>query len=125
MRKTLMAVVVAVTVIAVAAPLAQAANSKPGGAEGFFTGCCFGLRVGADYNDLGTGDREFVSWFLVGLCLGPRAQMDYQNGKEFHWREICRLIPYIGGVFAIWDGIDISSGKGRVELQDTYGAMYY
>jgi len=121
MKKALL-IALGIAVVLAAAPMARAEGS---GGEGFLTGCCFGLRVGADYNDQGIGDREFVSWFLVGLCLGPRAQMDYKDGKEFHWREICRVIPYVGGIFAIWDGVDISSGKGRAELQEAYGANYY
>jgi len=51
--------------------------------------------------------------------------MDYKDGKEFHWREIGRAVPYVNGIFMIWDGIDISGGKGRADLQDRYGAEYY
>lgn len=125
MNKTVIALVAAATLVAVAVPGAKAANMDPGGAKGFFTGCCLGLRMGADYNDTGTGDREFINWFLVGLCLGPRTAMDYQNGKDFHWREIARIVPYVGAVFAIWDGVDIANGKGRADLQTKYGMNYY
>lgn len=121
MRKVLVMIVATVMIMAVAAPTVQAA----GGVEGFFTGCCFGLRTGADYNDMGTGEREFVPWFLVGLCLGPRTAQDYRDGKDFHWREVGRVIPYVNIVFAIWDGIDISNGKGRADLQQAYPGNYY
>ncbi len=83
MKKALF-VALGIAVVLATAPMASAEGS---GAQGFLSGCCFGLRVGADYNDQGIGDRDFTSWFLVGLCLGPRAQMDYKDGKDFHWRE--------------------------------------
>jgi hypothetical protein len=125
MRKNLATFLSAAVLLTAVAQSAQAANADPGGTKGFFTGCCLGLRVGADYNDNGTGGREFLPWFLVGVCLGPRTQMDYSEGKEFHWREVARVIPYVGAVFMIWDGVDISGGKGRTDLQDRYGANYY
>jgi hypothetical protein len=116
----------AVVVLAAVAPSAMAqAESASGGFQGFLSGCCFGLRTGADYNDTGTGDRSFVSWFLVGLCIGPRTAMDYRDGKDFHWREILRIIPYVGIVGYIWDGIDIANGKGRTDLQQAYPGNYY
>jgi len=123
MKKMVGTLVVAAVVLSIAAPACHA--SSAGGAEGFFTGCCFGLRAGADYNDRGTGDRDFLPWFLVGVCLGPRTQIDYANGKDFHWREILRVIPYVNIVAAIWDGADGAAGKGRKDLQDAYGLQYY
>ncbi|MBT3293942.1 MAG: hypothetical protein HN919_12870 [Verrucomicrobia bacterium] len=123
MNKTMVTLIAAALLLAIATP--HTSTAQAGGAEGFFTGCCFGLRVGADYNDMGTGDREFMPWFLVGACLGPRAQLDYREGKDFHWREIGRAVPYVGGVFMIWDGIDIAGGKGRADLQTAYGENYY
>ncbi len=125
MRRVYGVLLAAVIMMTAAVPFTQASTGEPGGFQGFLSGCCFGLRMGADYNDLGTGDRSFVSWFLVGLCLGPRTAMDYRDGKDFHWREIGRAIPYVGVVFAVWDGIDTSNGKGRADLQNTYGATYY
>ncbi len=125
MKKVFGVVLAMVIGLSVMVPVVQAQGSEPGGFQGFLSGCCFGLRTGADYNDLGTGDRTFVSWFLVGLCLGPRTAMDYRDGKEFHWREIGRVIPWVGVVFAIWDGVDIAGGKGRADLQTAYGVTYY
>ena len=122
MNKTMVTLIAVAMLLAIAAPNARAEGS---GAEGFLTGCCFGLRVGADYNDMGTGDREFLPWFLVGACLGPRTQLDYREGKEFHWRDIGRAIPFVNAVFMIWDGIDISGGQGRADLQTAYGESYY
>lgn len=125
MKKTLLTWVSILMILVVGTTVATAENTDPGGFKGFLTGCFFGLRVGTDYNDQGTGDRDFVSWFLVGCCFGPRAQMDYSHDKDIHWREICRLIPFVGGVFAIWDGIEIADEKGRDDLQSKYGTTYY
>ncbi len=95
MRKML-AMLMAALLLTVSA--AQAApSSGRGGFMGFIGGCCFGLRAGAAYND----------------------------GKEIHWREWCRLIPYVGIVFAIWDGADCAGGKTNADFAAQYGAMYY
>jgi hypothetical protein len=103
----------------------QAAKSEPGGVKGFIAGCCFGTRAAADYNTKGIGDRDFAAWFLVGCCLGQRTQIDYAEGKDFHWREWCRLIPYAGIVFEIWDGVDGANGVTRANLAEKYGSIYY
>lgn len=126
MKKVLVTIVLAVMILACVAPVAQAAaNKDPGGIGGFFAGCCFGIRTGSEYNELGTGDRSYISWFLVGICLGPRTAMEYRDGKEFHWREVCRVIPYVGVIFAVWDGIEIANGKVRSDYQKEYGTVYY
>jgi len=78
--------------------------------------------MGADYNDIGTGQRDFLSWFLVGFFLGPQTAIDYREGKDIHWRDIGRLLCI---VFPIWDAFDAASGKGRQDLRQAYGASYY
>lgn len=127
MKKTVACSVAAVIILASMMTNVQAAakNTNPGGFQGFLSGCCFGLRTGADYNDIGTGNREFIPWFLVGCCFGVRAQEDYRDGKEWGFRDVCRIIPYIGVIFQIWDGIDIMNSKGRADLRQAYGEMYY
>ena len=125
MKRRVVSLVVATMILAALIPAAQASNSDPGGVKGLITGCCFGLRVGADYNQSGTGSRDFVSWFLVGCCCGLRCQEDYTNGKDFHWRDWCPVIPYIGVIFRIWDGIDVMNGKTRSDVQKAYGSEYY
>jgi len=121
MKKSVIKMAAVAVLLSVSAPAVMA----KGGFEGFLSGCCFGLRGGAEYNDQGTGQRNFLSWFLVGFCLGPRTQIDYAQGKDFHWREIGRVIPYIGVIFAIWDGVDGAGGRGRADLQQAYGASYF
>jgi hypothetical protein len=127
MKKAVVGFVAAAVILAsmATASLAASSNPDPGGIKGFLSGCCFGLRTGADYNDIGTGKRDFVSWFLVGCCLGVRTQEDYRDGKDFHWRDIGRAIPYVNVIFAIWDGIDTANCKGRADLQKAYGVSYY
>lgn len=122
MKKTIIGLVAAGMILAALPATSRAANSAPGGVEGFLAGCCFGLRVGTEYNEIGTKDRDYASWFLVGCLLGPRTQMEYRDGKEVHWRDVLRLIPVVG---AVWDGIDIAGGKVRKDIQTNYGVSYY
>lgn len=63
--------------------------------------------------------------FIAGCCFGLRAGMDYNQGMEIHWREWCRLIPYVGIVFSIWDGVEGYQGKTRDYYAAEYGSMYY
>ena len=74
-----------------------AINEQRGGVMGFIAGCCFGIRAGAAYND----------------------------GKEIHWREWVKLIPYVNIVFSIWDGIDGTNGMTSADYAKKYGAAYY
>ena len=75
---------------------AQAAGGR-GGPVGFVVGCCFGVRTAAQWND----------------------------GKDLHFRDWGRIIPYVGVVFAIWDGIEGAQGTTTTSLQATYGAQYF
>ena len=117
----LMAVVLA---LSVAAPAVRAENPDAGGIKGFLVGCCFGMRTGADYNENGTGGRDFITWFLTG-CLGGRTQIDYEKGKSVYWREIARIVPYVGVIFQIWDGVDGAGGKTRSDYRQSLGASYF
>ncbi|HEY5654000.1 MAG TPA: hypothetical protein VIR63_06500 [Pontiella sp.] len=123
MKKIIAGMLVAVMMFGTVAPVL--AEGGGGGVQGFLTGCCFGTRAVADFNAEGTGERDFISWFLVGFCLGARTQIDYANGQDFHWREWGRLIPYVGVVFAIWDGVDGANGKTRADYAEVYGSSYY
>lgn len=125
MKRIIVGLVLAVMVLTSMPSVSQAANSDPGGVKGLLTGCCFGLRVGADYNQIGTGNRDFVSWYLVGCCFGVRAAEDYRDGKDMCFRDWCRIIPYVGIIFEIWDGVDTAQGVTRTDLQKRYGSSYY
>ena len=59
--------------------------------------CCFGIRCGAAYND----------------------------GKDIHWREWGQLIPFVGLVLAIWNGIDGANGMTTKDYVSKYGAAFY
>lgn len=63
--------------------------------------------------------------FIAGCCFGIRAGMAYNDGKELHWREWCRIVPFVSIVIAIWDGVDCANGKTTTDFAAQYGAMYY
>jgi len=76
----------------------QAESTKNrGGGMGFIAGCCFGIRAGGDYN----------------------------SGKDIHWREWTGLIPIVGIVISVWNGIDGANGVTRTEYAERYGSIYY
>jgi len=79
------------------APAVSAAPERRGAMMGFIAGCCFGIRSAGAYND----------------------------GKDLHWREWCGLIPVVGLVVAIMNGIDGMNGITTAELAKTYGSQYY
>ena len=96
MKKGIACLIVAMMVLMAVAPAASAARGR-GGFMGFIAGCCFGIRAGAAYND----------------------------GKDLHFREWCTIIPYVGIVFSIWNGIDGAQGSTTSDLATQYGATYY
>ena len=79
------------------APAAVAAGDGPGGFMGFLTGCCFGIRSGAAFND----------------------------GKALHWREWGMIIPFAGIVVAIMNGLDGMNGMTTSDMAAQYGANFY
>lgn len=99
MKKCIAVMMVALFVLVAVAPAADAASKGDGrgGFMGFIAGCCFGVRAGTAYNE----------------------------GKELHFREWCTIIPYVGIVFSIWNGIDCAQGKTTGSLASQYGATYY
>ena len=77
MRKVVACILIAVLCLgSLGLPTAQAAEK--GGVLGFLAGCCLGIRVGTQYNE----------------------------GKDIHWREWAPLLPLVGVVVSIWNGID-------------------
>lgn len=69
--------------------------------------------------------RGGIGGLLVGCCFGVRTAGEFNAGKDLHFREWGRLIPYVGIVFAIWDGIEGAQGITTSQLQQNYGALYY
>jgi hypothetical protein len=96
MKKLIAGLLLAAMTLGVAAPT-MAADKGRGGVMGFFAGCCFGVRAAGDYNE----------------------------GKEIGWREWIRVVPYVGLVFGIWDGIEGAQGVTRAEYAEKYGSTFY
>ena len=69
--------------------------------------------------------RGGIGGFLVGCCFGVRTAGQFNEGKDLHFRDWGRIIPYVGAVFSIWDGIEGAQGKTSSDLQATYGAQYF
>ncbi len=69
--------------------------------------------------------RGGIGGFLVGCCFGVRTAGQWNEGKDLHFRDWGRIIPYVGAVFGIWDGIEGAQGKTSSDLQATYGAQYF
>ena len=88
--------------------------------------CLAGALLTATVGTAGAAEgRGGFMGFIAGCCFGIRAAGDYNDGKEIHWREWCRLIPYAGIVFAVWDGIDGAKGTTTGDYVGKYGAMFY
>lgn len=99
MKKVTAILLVAMLLMAVCAPMVQAkvANRKPGGVPGFLCGCCLGLRTGLEWND----------------------------GAELHWREWAPVIPWVGFIFSIWNGLDCYGGTTPKQWAEQNGANWY
>lgn len=69
--------------------------------------------------------RAGMGGFFVGCCLGLRTGVAWNEGKQLHWREMVRFIPYVGAVIGIWDGIECAQGLTSADLQQRYGSMFY
>lgn len=69
--------------------------------------------------------RGGIGGFAIGCCFGLRTVADWNEGKDLHWREWGRIIPYVGLVFAVWDGIDGSNGVTNAELDTRYPGNFY
>ncbi len=69
--------------------------------------------------------RGGIGGLLVGCCFGVRTAGAFNEGKDLHFREWARIIPYVGAIFAIWDGIEGAQGVTTSQLRQTYGALFY
>ncbi len=97
MTAIILALTFAVSLLAPASAIALNTNRTPGGVPAFFIGCCFGPRVGTEWNE----------------------------GADLHWREWTPIIPYVGIVFSVWNGIDCSNGMTAHEFAERNGANWY
>lgn len=76
---------------------AKVDRAQPGGLPAFLIGCLWGIREGSEWNE----------------------------GADLHWREWCRIIPFVGLVIGIWDGIECSQGITAHEWAEINGANWY
>ena len=96
MKKLIIAVCVLALLASVAPSLAKPVKGR-GGVPAFFVGCCWGIREGSEWNE----------------------------GKDLHWREWCRLVPLINFVIAVWDGYECYQGITSKEFAQQYGTNWY
>jgi hypothetical protein len=95
--KKIAILLVALMVLLSVAPGAMASASEKGGIAGAIIGCCFGVRSAAAFND----------------------------GKDLHWREWIRIIPFVSIVGAVYDGVDGMNGRTTADYAAQYGSNYY
>ena len=98
MRKIVILCCIAVLLLSLC-PVAHSALAKreAGGVPAFFIGCCWGIRVGTEWNE----------------------------GADLHWREWGRIIPVVGFVCAIWDGVDCANGMTAHQWAEKNGANWF
>ena len=89
------------TLLAAASLLGAVSQAAPapgrGGVVGFFVGCCFGLRNGLAWNE----------------------------GKDLHFRDWGPIIPFVGIVVSIWNGIETMNGATNKDLAAMYPGNFY
>lgn len=69
--------------------------------------------------------RGGIGGLLVGCCFGIRTTGEWNEGKDLHFRDWGRLIPFVNIVLAVWDGIQGFEGITTADLAAQYGANYY
>ena len=82
------------------------------------------LLMSAGPVSAGEGRGGFMG-LIAGCCFGIRAAGEYNEGKDIHWREWGTIIPYVGIIFTIWNGIDSASGITSADLAAKYGSAFY
>lgn len=63
--------------------------------------------------------------FVVGCCFGIRTAGAWNEGKELHFRDWGRIIPFVSIVLAVWDGFDSYSGVTTKDLQTKYPGNFF
>ena len=62
---------------------------------------------------------------IIGCCFGVRSAAAYNDGKDLHWREWIRVIPFISIVGVVFDAVDGMNGTSTSDLATQYGSNYY
>ncbi len=94
---TVCCIAMILTTLAIAPAEARNTSRTPGGVPAFLIGCCWGLRVGTEWNE----------------------------GADLHWREWFRIIPYVNLVIGIWDGVECYGGITAHDWAAQNGANWY
>ena len=63
--------------------------------------------------------------FVIGCCWGVREGTEWNEGANLHWREWCRIVPLVGTVIAIWDGVECAGGATAHDWAKKNGADWY
>ncbi len=50
---------------------------------------------------------------------------EWNDGAELHWREWTPLIPYVGFIFSVWNGLDCYNGMTAHQWAEKNGANWY
>ncbi len=124
------------------------AGSKAG-IEGFFNSCILGPRIGIEMNDgqsvstmeylqyislvpvvgivgviprvilaAEAGNKNGVKGFLTGCFIGPRVGMELDS-RKIRVVEWVRLVPIVGIVPAVINGVEAYQGKTMKEIEAT------
>ena len=98
MKKVAIALFVVMFLALVLVPASEAKVTRtPGGIGAFLVGCCWGIREGSEWNE----------------------------GADMHWREWIRIVPIVGFVIGIWDGVECAQGMTAHAWAQKYGANWY
>jgi len=98
MKNVVITVLVVAFLCSIAPTKSEAKTTQqPGGLPAFVVGCCWGLREGTEWNE----------------------------GAAMHWREWVRIVPLVGTVIAIWDGVECAQGIKAHDWAKTNGADWY
>ncbi len=87
-----------------------------------FAGLLIGMTAQAETR---TTNRGGVGGLLVGCCFGIRTAGQWNEGKDLHFRDWGRLIPFVNIVLVVWDGIQGYEGITTSDLAREYGSSYY
>jgi hypothetical protein len=60
--------------------------------------------------------------FIVGMVFGPREGLEWNEGRNLHWRE---WAPLICCGFSIWNGVDCAKGMTTKEFAEKNGTNWY
>jgi fructose-specific phosphotransferase system IIC component len=69
--------------------------------------------------------RGGIGGFVIGCCFGLRSVSAWNEGKDLHFREWALIIPFVGTVIAIWNGIDGANGVTSKDLAAQYPGNFF